>query len=183
MGFLRECPAGSLISISSQGPTVPPLYYRQFSAAQYLSLVTPLWSRSFFRAVWAAGFSDYSTSTSVAEILAWPWLTVLSLLIFQASMRRAMIKPGHVLRCAIYGCDFALLAIALLATILLLPRDYSRSTAYPLMMIFPIVATYRLAFAYKRYLRFSHPFLTVAASQVVVFLVIFDVLLNWTRWW
>jgi hypothetical protein len=157
--------------------------YMQISAGQYQRLVKPVWSWDFFRAVWAAGLSDSSTNTSVGEILAWPWLTVLSLLIFQASMRRAMIKPGHVLRCAIYGCDFTLLAIALLATISLLPRDYGRSIPYLLMIVFPIVATYRLAFAYKRYLRFSHPFLTVAASQIVVFLVMFDVLLNWTHWW
>jgi hypothetical protein len=157
--------------------------YQQISVAQYQQLVIPVWSWDFIHAMWNGGFLDSSTSTSVVEILAWPWLTVLSLMIFQASMRRAMIKPSHVLRCAIYGCDFALLAVALLATISFLPRTSYRSIPYLLIMILPIVATDRLAFAYKRYLRFSHPFLTVAASQIVVFLVMFDVLLNWTHWW
>ena len=181
--FITPTPGGTSyqysIGISPGGTT----RYYQISVGQYQRLVKPLWSREFFRAVWAAALSDSSTTTSAAEIFIWPWLTVLSLLIFQASMRRAMIKPSHVLRCAMYGCDFVLLAIALLATISFLPRTSYRSIPYLLMMILPIVSTYRLAFAYKRYLRFSHPFLTVAASQIVVFLVMFDVLLNWTHWW
>jgi hypothetical protein len=98
-------------------------------------------------------------------------------------MRRARIKPSHVVRCAIYGCDLGLLAIVLLAIISFRSEGFDRSIPYHVLMILPIVATYRLMFAYRYYLRFSHPFLTVAASQIVVFLLVFDVLLNWTHWW
>ncbi len=98
-------------------------------------------------------------------------------------MRRAKIKSAHVLRCAIYGCDFGLLGVALFLMLSLQTGGINNEIAFLLLMIFPLVATYRLMFAYKSYLRFDHPFLTVAASQIVVFLVMLNVLLYWTQRW
>jgi len=47
---------------------------------------------------------------------AWPFATFLTLMIFQASMRRARIKTVHVLRCVIYSAD---VLVWLLAAILI----------------------------------------------------------------
>src|SRR5205814_7296763 len=38
-------------------------------------------------------------------ILVWPWLTILSLMLFRISMRRARIRTVHVLRCVLYSFD------------------------------------------------------------------------------
>ncbi|MFQ5502553.1 MAG: hypothetical protein ACE5EQ_09675 [Phycisphaerae bacterium] len=43
---------------------------------------------------------------------AWPFATFLTLMIFQASMRRAKIKTVHVLRCVIYSADVLVWLIA-----------------------------------------------------------------------
>jgi hypothetical protein len=157
--------------------------YSQISAAQYHRFAPTPWSWGFFQKVVTGSYGSYSIFLSLVVILTWPWMTLLSLLVFQASMRRARIKTGHVLRCAIYGCDFGLLVAAVLLIISLYPGWPQRSDAYLLLLICPILALYRLTFAYKRYLRFSHPFFTVLASQVMVFLATLIVVLNCTKWW
>ena len=118
--------------------------------------------------------------------LAWPWLTLASLMVFQASMRRARVRPGHVLRCVIYAGDVfiwwgLLLVLRALADWISMTRDYwddtqavQQTTGAFLFMAIP--AVYRLGVAYRRYLRFDRPWLTVLASQVVVFLIYVTVL-------
>jgi hypothetical protein len=167
-------PSGSPYPYSFRGTLV--------TAAQYRQMVIPVLSWDFVRATCGMGLLNRSTDPSVAVVLLWPWLTLLSLLIYQISMRRAKIKSAHVLRCAIYGCDFGLLAVTLFAAASMQVGPNS-STAFIFVMIFPLVATYRLMFAYKLYLRFSHPLLTVAVSQIMVFLVMLNVLLYWTQRW
>ncbi len=47
---------------------------------------------------------------SAGLIIAWPIMTLLSLMIFQVSMRRAKVRFNHILRCVLYSADhFALL--------------------------------------------------------------------------
>lgn len=114
-------------------------------------------------------------------MLAWTWLSLAALMIFQASMRRAKIRNAHLLRCAIYGCDFPLLAGAILMAMLSSgggPQEQATAAA----VVCPWIAGYRLTFAYRNYLRFDHPFLTVVASQVIVALAVWTAALN-LPWW
>jgi hypothetical protein len=118
-----------------------------------------------------------------AFALLWPWLTFLSLLVFRASMRRARVRPVHVLRCVIYTADAAVL-IALAAGAFWFFYDpwlsrsgtwygtwyqfkSDRSVVYVLGGMF-LILTYRLSIAYKRYLRFDHALATAIASQVMI---------------
>lgn len=53
-----------------------------------------------------------------ACLLAWPWATFLALLVFRISMRRARIKPVHVLRCVLYSFDaYGWIALATCAVV------------------------------------------------------------------
>lgn len=121
----------------------------------------------------------------VLVLLAWPWLTVGALLIFQISIRRARIKAVHVLRCVLYSFDIPSCALILLAGIGVawwacawLPLSYwYRGSADPYfdsMCLFVAawlaVGTYRLYIAYRRYLRFHQPLATVIVSQILVFM-------------
>ncbi len=116
-------------------------------------------------------------------VLAWPWLSVAALLVFRLSMRQAKISPGHVVRVAVYGCDFGYLvaaAVGVAVPVELYPRGWRRapdgvSLAY-LALFCGGVATVRLSVAYARYLRFHRPVLTVLASQVMVVLFVWTCL-------
>lgn len=109
--------------------------------------------------------------------LAWPAGTFVSLLLFRATMARARIRNGHVLRCVIYSADpISLPAVGALICMLLwtlganwpipLPPPYALAGLVMLLMI------YRLTRAYRLYLAFPHAIAAVLASQVIVLLVI-----------
>ncbi len=115
----------------------------------------------------------------------WAPLTFLSLLIFQISMYRARIRSPHVLRCVIYSFDgilpWALLSAAAIASepFLLPPPPWGRATQlepwiFLGWLLFAAIASYRLACAYGRYLKFDRPFATVAAAQVIVSLIVLN---------
>jgi hypothetical protein len=111
-------------------------------------------------------------------ILVWPWLTFLALLVFRISMRRARINSAHVIRCAIYSCDFSVTVVAaLLAWTLYSMGDTTVSMGLAIILC-PAVSLYRLTVAYKRYMRLDHPFFTALASQVIVTLAVIDFALN-----
>lgn len=77
------------------------------SVPQWLDLIEPEPpSPDFFRRAWDAE-RGWALALAVG-LLAWPWATFLSLLVFRVSMRRARIKPVHVLRCVVYGFDIYL---------------------------------------------------------------------------
>jgi hypothetical protein len=116
----------------------------------------------------------------------WAVTTYLSLLIFRISMRRARIRPVHVARCVVYSFDavvwlaaglFAAAAATMALALLLSKRDFTLLTVidFAAFLLVPLVV-YRLVTAYKHYLRFDHPFLTVLASQVIAGLVVLNVL-------
>jgi hypothetical protein len=118
-----------------------------------------------------------------ATIAAWPWMSLAALYVFRVSMARAKINMAHVLRAVIYGCDFGL-TMALLQAYLFQNTGRHVDEGWNCVVIAfacGVVGTYRLSFAYSRYLRFHLPFLTVLASQVIVFLVVFVVLLQYTK--
>lgn len=122
-------------------------------------------------------------------LLAWPWLTLAALMVFQISMRRAKVRPGHVLRCVIYAADIlllpALIVVAGFVPSLLgssrgslawfLTHEVTLERLVPLVLL---VLCYRLWIAYRRYLRFEHALLTVLASQAMVGLLILKLALD-----
>jgi hypothetical protein len=120
--------------------------------------------------------------------LLWPWLTVLALLVFRWSMRSAKIKAAHVLRCVIYSFDVgiwigltALVAtgavfVATSSAVLILPLKDGLAI---LCLLMAGHAVYRLWTAYRKYLKFSHPFLTILASQIMVFLFLLWLAAEW----
>ncbi len=151
--------------------------YHIISAAQYRRAVPPPWSWELADAIWTRTAWDSLLFDAAIVVLLWPWITLLALMIFQASMRRAKIKAIHVVRCVVYGCDFALLALTVLMGCFYLSHDEQLCLFVALICCAP-VATYRLTMAYKYYLRFDHPGWTIVASQLVVALAVFTALLN-----
>jgi hypothetical protein len=155
----------------------------------------------FYRPDWgSSGHTPGSANGVVLTLLAWPWLTFLTLLVFQFSMRRARIRPVHVLRCVLYGFDAVLWAgLAFAAAVawqvyssaaivaptrlsvlpdwlamLLGPYAVdavSRTAAAAALVLLPFMA-YRTAVAYRTYLRFHRPAATVLASQAIVLLIV-----------
>ena len=160
-------------------------------------------SSAFFERAWDA--ERGWTLLMAATLLAWPWLTFLALLVFRISMRRARIKPVHVLRCVIYSYDVigwaALAAGAFVFYRAVLtwsdwpPREMVINRFVPtppiprgmpfsyrpdvvpdalfwLAALAVLVSAYRLASAFRHYLKFDHPISTVLASQVIVALAV-----------
>jgi hypothetical protein len=117
----------------------------------------------------------------IVILLLWPWLTTLVLMVYRISMRQAKLRPIHVLRCTIYStATTALLAGAITFFSLILAMWW-----FPQYWTFEhedlagrlglaaiwIALTYRLARAYRHYLRFEQSMLSVLLSQVIVVLV------------
>lgn len=118
-----------------------------------------------------------------ALYLAWPWMTYATLRVFVQSMRRARIKPTHVLRCALYSVDAGIF-LGLLTTSIALwrggdTRDFmirplnlnfdARSGFLLRITIFvAVLTTWRLTWAYRMYMKFDHPIATAIASQAIV---------------
>jgi hypothetical protein len=126
------------------------------------------------------------------NVLAWPWITILTLLLFQFSMRRARINRVHVARCVLYSQDvpsligfFAviLLQLSFIAQIVsFVNESYVVAATLVLLSGAGALFTYRLAKAYELYLRFDHPAWTVAASQALTFLILLNITLGLTVW-
>ena len=136
---------------------------------------TPDYFAYVFRLYYEREFGQHLDAVLIS--LAWPWLTLATLLLFQASMRRAKVKPVHMLRCALYTGDAApwLLAAALLVVPPLvyhfdLRRYMGHRDAVVSAALFAAVTAWRLAAAYRNYLRIDHPAATAVASQVIVLL-------------
>jgi hypothetical protein len=121
-------------------------------------------------------------------------MTFLSLLIFRASMRRARVRPVHVLRCVIYCADAAAFA-AVVATIFWLVYDpwlnrrgtwgdaywfLGSSRALPgALAALLVILTYRLWIAFRHYLRFEHALATAIASQIMIGLLALKLALDY----
>src|SRR5688572_13659791 len=149
-------------------------------------------------------FSTMRGSLAAAVVIAplytaWPWLTFLALNVFQISMLRARVNASHVLRCVIYTFDaiavvcwsILFVAGATVAALVLLQQDVYWSPiteeAFAWVVFIWIVTgfllfLYRLSVAYRLYLQFHHPFLTVLTSQFIVALAAFTAVL-WIAMW
>lgn len=155
-------------------------YARQFtrsaygSLAAYLDTVFPLPpSKRFFQQVWSQ--SDVTLALKIVLLfVSWPLATYAVLMIFRTSMRRARVRPVHVLRCAVYSGDVAAWLGLLWMVLLLLNRDnasHNRAAAETALMaalLLWAVATYRLVVAYHHYLRFDRPAAVVLCSQLIL---------------
>jgi hypothetical protein len=152
--------------------------------------------RAYFRTITpfpAIGANDVMTFTGHGYLiwwvwgLLWPWLTFLSLMIFRISMRRARVKSLHVLRCVLYSADgllwggLCLVGTAAASSVsgeIENPGSTVRILYTVAVCGSAVLVAGRLCVAYDRYLRFDHPWLTVLASQVIVLLVGFYLLLE-----
>jgi hypothetical protein len=112
-------------------------------------------------------------------VLAWPWVTLVALLVFQISLRRARLRWTHVLRCVLYAGDVCLWLVVPLGFLGLtswyasggpLPRPFFPAVTELLPWVVLTLLTYRLFTAYRLYLRFNHALATVLASQAIVLL-------------
>jgi len=176
---------------ASYPPSRPPLYSAQ-TRQNFLDSNHPLPpDPRFFRQVFGRhlGFVRVFLPSLLMQggwLAFWPWLTFLALLVFQQSMRRAKVRPAHVLRCTIYCADaniwylLAVLALAIVQAIyfaVTTRNPYTGIFRWELIewlgMLLAILRIDRLAVAYKRYLHFRHPLATVLLSQVMV----------WLGWW
>lgn len=117
--------------------------------------------------------------------LLWPWLTFASLQVFWISMRRSKVRPIHALRCSLYSFDGALWMALLMGVFQVayflgagsLPADIwleeKLLIAWGLVLA---VGIWRLRLAYDRYMRLDHPLATVMASQIIVGLIAFQLM-------
>ena len=130
-------------------------------------------------------------------VAVWPVLSAAGLMVFQASLRRAGVRPGHVARAAVYGCDFTLLMTAVVAAVAPVGRwvpspiglpsgsrvdDAVAGTVLAAAVACGVVATVRMVPAYRLYMRFDRPFATVLSAQLVAVLAA-AVLLVRAAWW
>ena len=139
-------------------------------------------------------FSDYPEIVQVGTwmmlYVSWPLLSFGALMIFQWSMRRAKVNRKHIWRCAAYSFDVAIWVGIIAMTSLpfvLIAGFLSATFAYYsgiliLAVVSLLVMVYRLCVAFRTYLRFDHPVSTVLASQVIVGLVAFNILLVDILW-
>lgn len=155
---------------------------RGTTAAQYVDFgYAPPLTAAYFREILQHRFDRMLVDglAAAAAYVAWPWLTLAALLIFQASMRRARVNEVHVLRCALYSCD-AGLWVGMLVALLVPPVVTWLARELPLegrfvmaaSVVFAGFTAWRLAAAYRLYLRFDHPVATAVASQVLVLLTV-----------
>lgn len=110
--------------------------------------------------------------------LIWPWLTLLSLAVFQISARRAKIKAIHVLRCVVYSFDMGAwlgIIFGLAAAVsVFLPWPVSLVDEGSILFVFTVLffmGFFRMWRAYEYYLKFDHPFLTVLSVAIMTFMV------------
>jgi hypothetical protein len=129
---------------------------------------------------------------AAAFYVLWALATFFSLLVFRISMRRARIRPVHVARCVVYSFDailwpalavFVATAVTIAQALLLSKRDFAflsgTVAAAPWLLV--ALVLYRLVMAYRHYLRFDHPVLTVLASQAIAGLVVLNVMVYLTN--
>lgn len=146
-----------------------------------------------FPALWDAFVlpdGPYACLTFVAVPVAWPWLTFLSLLVYQRSMRRSRVRPVHLLRVSIY-CYDTVAAAALVAVMMALTQPWVRAgwsqlrpwqESYnfkgvfitneflPVLALVLLFCSYRLWRACRSYLQFRFALPAVIASQTIVLL-------------
>ena len=158
------------------------LLARGVTVHQYVDFQAPpplSWAylRQTYRGRFAPTLDD--AAVAAATYFVWPWLTFVALMIFRASMRRARVNSVHVLRCVLYSCDAGLWVGLLVAAVVppvvrVLRRELPLEGRFVMAaaVVFAAFTAYRLAAAYRLYLRFDDPAATAVASQAVVLLTV-----------
>jgi hypothetical protein len=127
-----------------------------------------------------------------AVVVLWPWFTFFVLMIFRISMRRARVRSIHVLRCVLYCFDVTLwvgpielVVLGAQALFLKVPQWIWWKDvwvllyqAHALAALVLAIGAWRLAVAYRRYLKFDFSTATVAASQAILVLAFFAIAIN-----
>ena len=167
-------------------------YYGSVDA--YLEEMAPVApSAAFFAKVWRTNWTWTVVIAAVAGacFIAMPWLTVLSLMIFQSTMRRTKVRSAHVLRCCLYSFDgawwYGLLMAVVVAGLIYDATQSARFQKYtpyaPTVIRFTstallIFSAVKLLLAYHLYMRFPRPAATVSLALAVATLAVIVILLN-----
>ena len=182
-GRLAKYVAAVLALMAVTGPLAVVIY---LATMLQMSQVTLRW-----RSAWDVAWDSVASSllTIGAYYVLWAAGTFGALLVFRISMRRARIRPVHVARCVVYSFDAGLwatllvlaAALAGIATMMVTGARGPGPIVAGLTVSVPYVlfgvVFYRLTAAYRHYLRFDRPFLTILASQVIAWLFVMNVLL------
>jgi hypothetical protein len=146
-----------------------------------------LWGPTFVSDTWSDCVRFFWPLAFVVPVV-WAISTLLTLLTLRISMRRARIRPVHMLRCTLYSFDLlawaAILAVVAAGLPWLMTMNVANTNMpsrgygpgpleYPIVfgvLICVLMSAWRLWRALSLYLRFDHPMATVAASQVIAFL-------------
>jgi hypothetical protein len=117
---------------------------------------------------------------SLATVLLWPWATIATMMIFRISMRRARVRPIHVVRCVIYCADVLLwahlaLAIVMALSIVGLPGGTTNAMSMTIVYATLLAFLYRFTISLRLYMRFRHALATAIATQVIVILLAIDI--------
>jgi hypothetical protein len=159
--------------------------------ASGLSQLYPLpWNWGFAGEVWdeISGHLGYGKGSCLAlvgitAVLLWPWASMVTLLIFQASMRKAKVKSVHVLRTVVYSCDFGV--SVLLAAGFMVVSDFAVNVGESMLLLLALcaaVSAYRMSRAFRLYLRVHLPAATVIASQLIVLLAFVTAWIGFLNW-
>lgn len=174
------------------------LIRRYGSVEAYLDAIYPKAERkAVVREIWKdfnwmarfPGFVLQRWGFLIGSVVLWPLATIVSLMVFQASMRRARIRLVHVARAVVYSYDVvlwmtgAMLLVALLKlTMNLYTVGLMEVASYGAAVILLGIFSYRLWAAYRYYLRFDRPIATVAASQLIALLLVANLVLGIIVW-
>lgn len=172
--FQSPPPVGSPIFSSSFSPSGTRTFVPIYPPAPP---VIPFWDR--LNDAWTETLDDcldHGLFAGALTLLLWPWLTMLFLLIFVESMRKAKINKRHLLRVIVYGTDFGFVMI--LPLLLSNGLRFRNGSPMLIALLCGAFALYRLTIAYKRYLRFHMPFATVLSSQIIVTMIFLIVYLR-----
>ncbi len=170
---------------------------KTYTAQQLDAVIPPMVSVGFVRRllIFHRWRSDGAWFGPAIVGMAWPIVSAGALLAFPWSLRRAKVRPAHVARVAVYGCDVGLL----LASVTVAGLHWGRSIPVPwrvtpmtdateraiLLAIVTcgVISTWRLGVACERYLRIDRPWLTVAAAQAIAMLAACAAMVRTAGWW
>jgi hypothetical protein len=150
------------------------------------------WDLRDLRSLLGIGYPAYGVGQMIVGISLlmafWPLVNALILLVFQQSMRRASVRPRHAVRCAIYSGDVVFwngLWLLLVICIWHVRLDYWGWNRQVILLVIAgaaivmLLDAVRLHSAYRHYMQFRDPFLTIAASQSVM-LILFCIVTSQT---
>lgn len=136
---------------------------------------------------WGESLAEFMLSNQRAiaffsiVIAIYPASTALSLMVFQQSMRRARVRVGHAMRCAIYSSD-AVFWFGLWQVVVILWGSLQWQAGARLSPQYYLLAggaatvlftTLRIRSAYAHYMKFPHAAAIAILTQVMVILLLF----------